>query len=64
MTRVESPLLSSATIVGIAIAAVLVLLLLVDFLCCMLINAGIMAALCRRTKRSPSELDDEAKIGR
>lgn len=64
VTRIDTPVLSSAAIVGIAIAIVFLLLLLVDFLCCMLINAGIMAALCRRKKRSPSELDDESKIGR
>lgn len=64
VTRIDAPILSSAAIIGLAIAIVLVLLLLVDLLCCMLIRAGILAALCRRTKRSPSELDDEAKIGR
>lgn len=64
MTRIDAPILSSAAIIGIAVAIVLVLLLIVDLLCCALINAGILASLCRRTKRSPSDLDDEAKIGR
>uniref|UniRef100_A0A1B0FGZ4 Uncharacterized protein n=1 Tax=Glossina morsitans morsitans TaxID=37546 RepID=A0A1B0FGZ4_GLOMM len=25
---------------------------------------GVLATMCRRTKRSPSEIDDEAKLGR
>lgn len=62
--RVDTPTLSSAAIIGIAVGAVLLLLLLIDLVCCMTIRSGIMAALCRRTKRSPSELDDETKIGR
>lgn len=62
--RVDSPALSSAAIIGIAIGGVLLLIILIDFLCCLIVNAGIMATLCRRTKRSPSELDDESKIGR
>lgn len=62
--RVDSPVLSSAAIIGIAVGGVLLLIILIDFLCCLIVNTGIMAALCRRTKRSPSELDDESKIGR
>ncbi|KAJ6634132.1 Fasciclin-2, partial [Pseudolycoriella hygida] len=61
--RVDTPVLSSAAIIGIAVGGVLLLIILIDFLCCLIVNVGIMATLCRRTKRSPSELDDESKIG-
>ncbi|KAG4069565.1 hypothetical protein HA402_006931 [Bradysia odoriphaga] len=61
--RVDTPAFSSAAIIGIAIGGVLLLIILIDFLCCLIMNTGIMASLCRRTKRSPSELDDESKIG-
>lgn len=60
----ERQVLSSASIVGIAVGGVLLLLLIVDLLCCVTINMGVMASMCRRTKRSPSEIDEEAKLGR
>ena len=53
----------SATIVLIAVAGILVLLIIVDFVCCLTVNVGILATCCRRTKRSPSDLDEE-KLGR
>ncbi|XP_058062459.1 fasciclin-2 isoform X2 [Anopheles bellator] len=62
--RVDSPTLSSAAVIGIVIGAVLLLLLIIDLLCCLFGNLGITAMLCRKTKRSPSDLDDEAKLGR
>ncbi|XP_049531645.1 fasciclin-2 isoform X2 [Anopheles darlingi] len=62
--RVDSPTLSSAAVIGIVIGAVLLLLIIIDLLCCLFGNLGIMAMLCRKTKRSPSDLDDEAKLGR
>ncbi|XP_037807700.1 fasciclin-2 isoform X2 [Lucilia sericata] len=60
----ERQVLSSASIVGIAVGGVLLLLFIVDLLCCVTINMGVMASMCRRTKRSPSEIDEEAKLGR
>lgn len=60
----ERQVLSSASIVGIAVGGVLLLLFIIDLLCCVTINMGVMAAMCRRTKRSPSEIDEEAKLGR
>ncbi|XP_046801572.1 fasciclin-2-like isoform X3 [Lucilia cuprina] len=59
----ERQVLSSASIVGIAVGGVLLLLFIVDLLCCVTINMGVMASMCRRTKRSPSEIDEEAKLG-
>jgi neural cell adhesion molecule len=61
---VESAALSSAAIVGIAVAGVIIILILVDLLCCVTVNAGVFATLCRKTKRSPSDLDEETKLGR
>lgn len=60
----ERPVLSSAAIVGIAVGGVLLLLFVVDLLCCVTVHMGVMATMCRRAKRSPSEIDDEAKLGR
>ncbi|XP_017136363.1 fasciclin-2 isoform X2 [Drosophila miranda] len=59
----ERQVLSSAAIVGIAVGGVLLLLLIVDLLCCITVHMGVMAAMCRKAKRSPSEIDDEAKLG-
>ncbi|XP_037936021.1 fasciclin-2 isoform X6 [Teleopsis dalmanni] len=55
--------LSSAAIVGIAVGGVLLLLFIIDLLCCMTVRMGVMATMCRRAKRSPSEIDDEARLG-
>ncbi|XP_017088459.2 fasciclin-2 isoform X1 [Drosophila bipectinata] len=60
----ERPVLSSAAIVGIALGGVLLLLFVVDLLCCVTVHMGVMATMCRRAKRSPSDIDDEAKLGR
>ncbi|XP_034139633.1 fasciclin-2 isoform X5 [Drosophila guanche] len=60
----ERQVLSSAAIVGIAVGGVLLLLFIVDLLCCITVHMGVMAAMCRKAKRSPSEIDDEAKLGR
>lgn len=60
----DRQVLSSAAIVGIAVAGVLLLLFIVDLLCCITVHMGVMAAMCRKAKRSPSEIDDEAKLGR
>ncbi|XP_030382113.1 fasciclin-2 isoform X2 [Scaptodrosophila lebanonensis] len=59
----ERQVLSSAAIVGIAVGGVLLLLFIVDLLCCMTVHMGVMATMCRKAKRSPSEIDDEAKLG-
>ncbi|XP_034666316.1 fasciclin-2 isoform X1 [Drosophila subobscura] len=59
----ERQVLSSAAIVGIAVGGVLLLLFIVDLLCCVTVHMGVMAAMCRKAKRSPSEIDDEAKLG-
>ncbi|XP_049301474.1 fasciclin-2 isoform X2 [Anopheles funestus] len=61
--RVDSPTLSSAAVIGIVIGSVVLLLIIADLLCCAFGNLGILATLCRKTKRSPSDLDDEAKLG-
>lgn len=55
--------ISSVAIVGIAVGGILVLLLIIDLICCATVNLGIFSMLCRRPKRSPSELDEE-KFGR
>jgi len=60
----ERQVFSSAAIVGIAIGGVLLLLFVVDLLCCITVHMGVMATMCRKAKRSPSEIDDEAKLGR
>lgn len=62
--RVDRPTLSSATIIGIAVGGVILLVVLLDLICCTTLRMGVTASLCRRTKRSPSDLDDETKIGR
>jgi neural cell adhesion molecule len=61
---VEHAALSSAAIVGIAVAGVIIILILVDLLCCVTLSVGVFATLCRKTKRSPSDLDEETKLGR
>ncbi|KAI8036151.1 hypothetical protein M5D96_011011, partial [Drosophila gunungcola] len=60
----ERQVFSSAAIVGIALGGVLLLLFVVDLLCCITVHMGVMATMCRKAKRSPSEIDDEAKLGR
>lgn len=63
--RVDDTVLSSGAIVGIAVGAVLLLILIVDLMCCATKRCGMLAALTRKTKRSPSDLDDEAtRLGR
>lgn len=62
--RKESPILSSSSIIAVAVGGILLLLLIIDFVCCLTLHIGMIAMLCRRTKRSPSELDEETKIGR
>lgn len=58
-------ILNSSTIIAIAVGGVILLLLVIDLLCCLIINAGLFALMCRKHKRSPSDLlDDETKIGR
>lgn len=65
MLRVNDTVLSSGAIVGIAVGAVLILILLIDLMCCATKRIGMLAALTRKTKRSPSDLDDEAaRLGR
>ncbi|XP_020805208.1 fasciclin-2 isoform X1 [Drosophila serrata] len=59
----ERQVFSSAAIVGIALGGVLLLLFVVDLLCCVTVHMGVMATMCRKAKRSPSEIDDEAKLG-
>lgn len=54
---------SSIAIVGIAVAGILLILMLVDLLCCVTVKLGIFAMICRKPKRSPSDLDEE-KFGR
>lgn len=63
--RVDDTVLSSGAIVGIAVGAVLILVLVIDLMCCATKRTGMMAALTRKAKRSPSDLDDEAaRLGR
>lgn len=62
--RVDDRALSSAAVIGIVVGCVLLLLLVIDILCCLIGNLGLLAMMCRRTKRSPSELGDEEKLGR
>lgn len=57
-------IINSTMIVGIAVGGVLILLILIDLMCCVFVNAGVFALMCRRAKRSPSDLEEEAKIGR
>lgn len=62
--RMEGRVWSSSSIIAIAVGGILLLLLIIDFACCLTCHIGMIAALCRKTKRSPSELDEETKIGR
>lgn len=63
--RVDDRALSSAAVIGIVVGCVLLLLLVIDILCCLIGNLGLLAMMCRRTKRSPSDLmGDEEKLGR
>lgn len=55
---------TSASVIAVAVGGVLLLLLIIDFVCCLTMHIGIIATLCRRNKRAPSELDEETKIGR
>ncbi|XP_021704152.1 fasciclin-2 isoform X4 [Aedes aegypti] len=61
--RVDDRALSSAAVIGIVVGCVLLLLLVIDILCCLIGNLGLLAMMCRRTKRSPSDLGDEEKLG-
>ncbi|XP_055603627.1 fasciclin-2 isoform X3 [Uranotaenia lowii] len=61
--KVDDRAISSAAVIGIVVGAVLLLLLVIDILCCLIGNMGVLATLCRRSKRSPSELGDEEKLG-
>ncbi|XP_031621318.1 fasciclin-2 isoform X3 [Contarinia nasturtii] len=54
---------TSASLIAIAVGGVLLFLLIVDFVCCLTMHIGVIATLCRRNKRAPSELDEETKIG-
>lgn len=63
--RVDDRALSSAAVIGIVVGCVLLLLLVIDILCCLIGNLGLLAMMCRRTKRSPSDLmGEEEKLGR
>lgn len=64
VVRYDNPALSSAAIIGLSVGLVLLILILIDLLCCIKLHAGVFALLCGRKKRSPSDLDDEAKHGR
>lgn len=55
--------ISSIAIVGIAVAGILLVLLIIDLICCATVNLGIFSMICRKPKRSPSDLDTE-KFGR
>lgn len=57
-------MLSSVSIVGIAVGGVLLVLFVIDLMCCATVNMGVAATLCRRQKRSPSDIDEESKLGR
>ncbi|XP_055913981.1 fasciclin-2 isoform X2 [Eupeodes corollae] len=59
----DRQVLSSASIVGIVVGGVVILLIIVDLLCCVTVRMGVIAAMCRKTKRSPSEIDEETKLG-
>ncbi|XP_026481817.1 fasciclin-2-like [Ctenocephalides felis] len=63
VVRSEGPSLSSSAIVGIAVGAVVLLLLLVDLSCYCVARAGLLAAACHaRTK--PTDDEEAAKLGR
>lgn len=55
---------TSASIIAVAVGGVLLLLLIIDFICCLTLNIGMIATMCRRNKSPPSEIDEETKIGR
>lgn len=55
--------LSNLALVGFAVLGIVLFILVIDFLCCISCNIGIMYMLCRKPKRSPSDLDEE-KFGR
>lgn len=64
MVYKEKRILTSASIIAVAVGGILLLLLIIDFICCLTLHIGIIATLCRRTKRIPSDLDEETKLGR
>lgn len=57
----EVPSVSSGAIIGFVIAAILVLLIIVDVICFCVARAGILALLCNRGK---SQDDEDPKLGR
>lgn len=61
ITREERTAISSGTIVGIVVAAVLLVLAVVDVICFCVARAGLLAILCARAK---SQDEDESKLGR
>lgn len=61
--REESTAISSATIIGIVVAAILVVLIVVDLMCYCFVHAGILALVCDRARSKPHE-DDDPKLGR
>ena len=56
--------IKSASLIAVAVGGVVLLLLIIDFVCCLTLHIGVIATLCRRNKRAPSEMDEETKIGR
>lgn len=59
----DDPTISSATIIGIVVAAVLLILILVDLTCYCCNRAGILMAICERTRKMPPD-EEDAKLGR
>uniref|UniRef100_A0A1L8DM60 Putative neural cell adhesion molecule l1 n=1 Tax=Nyssomyia neivai TaxID=330878 RepID=A0A1L8DM60_9DIPT len=64
--RKEDPILTSAAIIGIAVGGVLLILIIMDLLCCAICNLGLFAAIRQSSnKSSPSrDIDDDNKFSR
>ncbi|KAK4886441.1 hypothetical protein RN001_002712 [Aquatica leii] len=58
-----NPSISSAAIIGIVVAAILVALILVDVLCCCINHAGIIAFIYDQVHSKPVD-DEDSKLGR
>lgn len=59
---VESPTISSGAIIGIVLAAILLVLLVVDIACFCVNRTGILATLCYRG--GSKHEDEDQKLGR
>lgn len=62
--RHEEAHLSSVLIIAIVLAAVFIILVIVDLSCFCVNQAGILMCICERVRGKPVEDDEEAKLGR